>query len=210
MKDKKCIWQLEYTITLIVLFAVILFLIPTSLQSNMQAKFIMRWKDCFNRITYMRDVISKHEQSDIIKSFKRAKNEEEREHIIINLIKPYFRLNEDKFPKHYHPKYMNKKSVKKDDIYHFDEIYYTDNKIIVGIKDVDNAKDPMFMMMFDINGILPPNTWGKDIFGARIYENRIEAFGQTDSLDEMRKDCSPEGTGISCSYFYKIGGNFVE
>lgn len=210
MKDKKCIWQLEYTITLIVLFAVILFLIPTSLQSNMQAKFIMRWKDCFNRITYMRDVISKHEQSDIIKSFKRAKNEEEREHIIINLIKPYFRLNEDKFPKHYHPKYMNNKRVKKGDIYHFDEIYYTDNKIIVGIKDVDNAKDPMFMMMFDINGILPPNTWGKDIFGARIYENRIEAFGQTDSLDEMRKDCSPEGTGISCSYFYKIGGNFVE
>lgn len=210
MKDKKCIWQLEYTITLIVLFAVILFLIPTSLQSNMQAKFIMRWKDCFNRITYMRDVISKHEQSDIIKSFKRAKNEEEREHIIINLIKPYFRLNEDKFPKHYHPKYMNNKRVKKGDIYHFDEIYYTDNKIIVGIKDVDNAKDPMFMMMFDINGILPPNTWGKDIFGARIYENRIEAFGQTDSLDEMRKDCSPEGSGISCSYFYKIGGNFVE
>lgn len=208
-KDKR-IWKLEYTITLLVLFAFSLLLIPTSLQSTMQAKFIMRWKDCFNRITYMRDVISKHEKSDLIKSFKRAKNEEEREHIIINLIKPYFRLNEEKYPKHYHPKYMNNKRVKKADFYYFEDIYFTDNKIIVGIKDVDDNKDPMFMMMFDINGILPPNTWGKDIFGAKIYEDRIEALGENLGLEEMRKDCSPEGTGISCSYYYKIGGNFVD
>lgn len=209
MKDKR-FWKLEYSITLIALFAFVLLLVPTSLQSTVQAKFITRWKDCFNRISYMKDVISNQAESDILKSFKHAKTEEDREHLIINLVKPYFRLNEEKFPKHYHPKYMNKKRVKKADFYHFDDIYYTDNKIIVGIKDVDEIATPMFMMMFDINGMLPPNTWGKDIFGAKIYENKIEAFGEDLSIDEMREDCSPEGTGLSCSYYYKIGGNFVD
>lgn len=209
MKEKH-FWKVEYSITLIIMFALVLLAVPFSIQSTMQAQFIMRWKDCYNRISYMKDVISKQEKSDILKSFKRAKNQEEREHIIINLIKPYFRLNEQKIPKHYHPRYMNKKQVKKSDFYYFDEIYYTDRKNIVGIKDVDNIEDPMFMMMFDINGIIPPNTWGRDIFGAKVYEDRIEAFGQDKTIDEMREDCSTEGTGISCSYYYKIGGNFID
>lgn len=209
MKDKR-FWKLEYSITLIALFAFAMLFVPLSLQSTMQAKFITRWKDCYNRLSYMKDAISKQEKTDILKSFKRAKNDEERESILINIIKPYFRLNEEKFPKHYHPKYMNKKMVKHNDFYYFDEIYYTDNKLIVGIKDVDDVVPPMFMMMFDINGKLPPNIWGKDIFGAKVYEDRVEAFGQSESLENMRKDCSPQGTGISCSYYYRIGGNFVD
>ena len=52
--------------------------------------------------------------------------------------------------------------------------------------------------------------WGKDIFGAKIFEDRVEAFGESETLENMRKDCSPEGTGISCSYYYNIGGNFVD
>ncbi len=209
MKNKH-FWKLEYSITLITIFAITLLLVPTSIQSTVQAQFITRWKDCYNRISYMKDVISKQEQSDILKSFKRAKTEEEREHIIINLIKPYFRLKEDKFPKHYHPRYLNKKRVKKSDLYYFSDIYYTDNKMIVGIKDIDEGEEPMFMMMFDINGMLLPNTWGKDIYGAKIYKDRVEAFGQAKTLDEMRQDCSPEGSGISCSYYYRIGGYFVD
>lgn len=209
MKDKR-FWKLEYSITLIALFAFAMLFVPLSLQSTMQAKFITRWKDCYNRLSYMKDAISKQEKTDILKSFKIAKNDEERESILINIIKPYFRLNEEKFPKHYHPKYMNKKMVKHNDFYYFDEIYYTDNKLIVGIKDVDDVVPPMFMMMFDINGKLQPNIWGKDIFGAKVYEDRVEAFGQSESLENMRKDCSPQGTGISCSYYYRIGGNFVD
>lgn len=209
MKEKH-FWKVEYSITLIILFAFGLLAVPFSIQSTMQAKFIIRWKDCYNRISYMKDVIAKQEKSDILKSFKRAKNQEEREHIIINLIKPYFRLNEQKIPKHYHPRYMDKKQVKKSDFYYFDEIYYTDRGTIVGIKDVDEIEDPMFMMMFDINGIIPPNTWGRDIFGARIYEDKIEAFGQEKTIDQMREDCSTQGSGISCSYYYKIGGNFID
>ena len=64
-------------------------------------------------------------------------------------------------------------------------------------------------MMFDINGILPPNRWGKDIYGVNIYDVlKIEPFGFDKSMDELKKDCSEAGTGINCSYYYKIGGGF--
>jgi hypothetical protein len=26
----------------------------------------------------------------------------------------------------------------------------------------------------------------------------------------LKKDCSTEGTGVSCSYYYRIGGEFNE
>lgn len=29
-------------------------------------------------------------------------------------------------------------------------------------------------------------------------------------MSELKKDCSESGTGVSCSYYYKIGGGFDE
>ena len=203
-------WKSEYSITLILLLGLGLFFVPISFPSTIQAQFITKWKDCYNRVVYMKDVINKQESSEILTAFKRANSQEEREEYIISLVKPYFRLNPIKQTNNYRPKYFNKKKVNKNDLYYFKDIYYTDKKVIVGIKDIDETEDSMFMMMFDINGKLPPNIWGKDIYGAKIYDDRIEAFGQSLQIDDMRKDCSSEGTGISCSYYYKIGGNFVE
>lgn len=82
--------------------------------------------------------------------------------------------------------------------------------MIVGIKDLSkkDPKEPMFMIMFDINGVLPPNTWGKDIYGVNIYQTSLSPFGENLNMDELRTDCSPTGTGVGCSYYYKIGGGF--
>ena len=64
-------------------------------------------------------------------------------------------------------------------------------------------------MMFDINGILPPNRWGKDIYGVSIFDGgRIEPFGYDEDMEDLREDCSKQGSGVSCSYYYKIGGGF--
>ena len=64
-------------------------------------------------------------------------------------------------------------------------------------------------MLFDINGILPPNRWGKDIYGVSIFDGgKIEPFGFELDMKELKKDCLD--TGISCSYYYKIGGGFEE
>lgn len=210
MSKKK--WKLEYSITLIVIFGVFLMLVPVSLGSTVQAKFITKWNDCYSRLLYAKDVISKHEQEDILKSFKRANTKDEREDLILELIKPYYRLNESRFPKPYKTKFMNKMPVPKTSFYYFKDLYYADNNIIVGLKDIseDKTTDPMFLMMFDMNGKLPPNTWGKDIFGAQIYEDKVEAFGQELTLQELKDDCSRIGTGVNCSYYYQIGGEFAD
>ena len=211
MKNKH-FWKLEYTITLLVIFVIIGLLIPTSIRSTRQADLIRRWTDCFGRFSYMQDVINKHEQENMLSRLKRTSDKAEREKLIMLLIKPYFRLTDSKYLKHYHPKYMNGSKVKSEDLYDFTDLYTSESNIIVGIKDINDVKDDeaMFMMMFDVNGIIPPNTWGKDIFGAKVFNNRVEPIGKELTLDEMRTDCSSEGTGVSCSYYYKIGGSFTD
>lgn len=159
-------------------------------------------------------VINAHITDDILKSFNKAKTSEEREQLLLPIIKPYLRVNTemDAPKKHYRPRYMNGAKVYKGQTYYFDEFYFAENNTIVGIKDIksDKSDDTLFMMMFDMNGILPPNRWGKDIFGVRILEGRIEPFGEGMEMSELKKDCSESGTGVSCSYYYKIGGGFDE
>ena len=71
-----------------------------------------------------------------------------------------------------------------------------------------NPDELAFMMMFDINGILPPNTWGKDIYGVDIKNGSIKPFGADLSMEKLQEDCSEKGTGLGCSYYYNIGGGF--
>lgn len=211
MKEKR-FWKLEYTITLLVVFVIVVLLIPTSIQSTLQADLIGRWKDCYSRFSYMQDVISKHEQENMLAKLNRTSDKKEREKLIMVLIKPYFRLTEFKYSKHYHPKYMNGSKIMQGDLYNFTELYTGGNNIIVGLQDLNDESedDAMFMMMFDVNGIMPPNIWGKDIFGAKVFKDRVDPIGKSLPLDTMRNDCSQEGTGVSCSYYYTIGGSFVE
>lgn len=196
------------------MLGVLLLMMPVSIGNSMQAGFISKWNEKYNRVEYMFKVINAHITDDILKSFNKAKTSEEREQLLLQLIKPYLRVNTemDAPKKHYRPRYMNGAKVYKGQTYYFDEFYFAENNTIVGIKDIksDKSDDTLFMMMFDMNGILPPNRWGKDIFGVRILEGRIEPFGEGMEMSELKKDCSESGTGVSCSYYYKIGGGFDE
>lgn len=205
-------WRAEYTITLLIIFAVILLLIPTSLQSTVQANFIAKWKDCYDRLEYAQDVILKQEKQEILTSFRRAKTPEERETLFREILKPYFRLNNSKAPHRYHPKFMNGEKVPVNNKYNFTDYYFSDKKLLVGIKDIPNSEgeESTFIMMFDVNGLLPPNKWGKDIFGATVYADRIEPLGKNLELPQLREDCSENGSGVGCSYYYKIGGSFED
>ena len=89
-------------------------------------------------------------------------------------------------------------------------MYVSDNGMIVGIKDIDSPDEraPKFRIMMDINGKLPPNIWGKDIFGVNIFSNGVEAFGSNLPMEKLKLDCSELVTGVGCSYYYKIGGGF--
>ena len=62
--------------------------------------------------------------------------------------------------------------------------------------------------MYDVNGKKGPNSWGKDVFGLNIYKDGFKPFGKTEPLETQRQDCSKHGTGIYCSNYFLIGGNF--
>lgn len=210
MAKKFCL-KLEYSILVFVIFGLILLFTPFSITNTRQATFISKWNEKFNRIEYMFTVIKAHITDDMLKSMNKAQTSYEREEILLMIIKPYLRINTEIRPKRYKPKYLNGAKVYKGQNYYFDDFYFAENNSIVGIKDIKTEKDTdaFFIMMFDINGILPPNRWGKDIYGVSIFDGgKIEPFGYDEDMEDLREDCSKQGSGVSCSYYYKIGGGF--
>ncbi len=207
-------WKIEYTLTLFAIFAIFILLIPTTIQSTRQASLISKWNEKYNHVNYMFSVLDTHSNEDIIKSLKKAQTETEKSQLMILLMQPYLRISSNsRPPKRYRPKYMNGIKVKNGENYYFNDFYFAKDHTIVGIKDVEqsNPEDPMFMLMFDLNGLLLPNKWGKDIFGINIYSSgHIEPFGRQFDLAQLKTDCSSEGMGINCSYYYIIGGKFNE
>ena len=210
---KKHFWKIEYSILLFVIFAIILFLIPSSFYSN-EAKYITSWNHAYTKIDYMFTAMSAQADSEIVKGLKNAKSERKRESLMIRLVAPYLRLYERDFIlSKYRAHYMNGKKVQPKDFYYFSKLYMSENNRIVGIKDVSQNKHVsyIFMVMIDVNGLKGPNTWGKDIYGVDIYKDgKISALGKGKSIEELKSDCSPSGLGVYCSYYYRIGGDFIE
>ncbi len=202
----------EYSITLLAALAIILLIMPFSIENTRQASLISKWNEKINRVEYMFSVMNAHVTDDMLKSLKNAQTTKEKEKILLMIIKPYLRINTEKSPiKHYKPKFRNGTRISKDNKYYFEDFYYAENNSIVGIKNIHTIteKDPLFIMMFDINGILPPNRWGKDIFGINIYASgQIQPFGYDLDMQTLKDDCSKKGSGVGCSYYYTIGGDF--
>lgn len=211
---KKRFWKIEYSITIFVIFAIILILLPSSIISSKEATYISRWNETFNKIDYTFTAMIAQADSDIVKSFKKAKSDDEREQLMLKLIKPYLRITEqDELNSRYSPSYMDGTKVYPEDKYYFEKLYLSENNIVVGIKDIldDNAYHPAFIMMFDMNGIKGPNVWGRDIYGINIFvDGKITPLGYGWDLEELKQDCSGEGSGVSCSHYYRIGGEFNE
>lgn len=208
---KKHFWKLEYSITLFVLLGFLMLLTPVKLENYWQAQMITRWNDKLDKVSYMFSVINAQITDEILKSFSIADSPEQREKLLLQLIKPYLRIHQtDKFPKRYKPKFLDGSRVPRDDKYYFSDLYFSENNLqIVGIKDIANEKNngAWFMLMFDLNGLLPPNTWGKDIYGIYIYdEGKVVPFGYEKNLYELKQSCPTKG--VDCSYYYTIGGEF--
>ena len=207
----KHFWKLEYSITLFVVLGLLMLFMPLRFENYIQLGMINTWNDKYEKVSYVFSVISAQKDSAVLKSYASAETPEQREKLLFQLVKPYLRLTPvEKYPWRYKPRYLDGKRVPKNDMYFFNELYYSGRQI-VGIKDIkrNTENDAWFMMMFDINGILPPNTWGRDIFGIYIYnEGKVVPFGYSDSMDVLKDDCSKAGTGLDCSYYYTIGGVF--
>ena len=198
-KDLKDGFTLVEVVVLFVIFiTVAILVIPLSIDDATKAKHVSKWK---------------HVQSGLASvpiSLMNSQNYKLRgqatlEDFIAALIKVHPLRNVS----NYKVKYMNGETPEKE--YLFEEIYNTDNGAAIAFKWLNNSAkgedNKLAIIMYDINGKKGPNIWGKDVFGFDLYNNKIEPFGKSVDPITVEDDCSRQGTGLYCSFYYLQNAN---
>ena len=179
---------------LFVIFLIVAFLVaPLSLDDTKQAQNTARWKSVqsdFINIFYTINTNRNEENINFAEAFNSVISTEMKESI-----EPY-RIS-----------YMN--GTYPSNTYRFREFKTTQSKATIAVKLFDESENGLLgVLMYDVNGKAAPNTWGRDVFGMNIYEDRFEPFGKSEPIGRQKQDCSLNGTGLYCSNYYLIGGNF--
>lgn len=201
---------IEVVVVFLLILAITFFVLPKNLQTTRQARLISKWNEKYNEIEYIFSAIKAQESSKIEDKLKSANSNETKKNILLDTIKPYFRIKSIvKEP--YKQRYMGDGNVLDLDMYHFDNFYLTSSNDLIGLKWINKdckGKDICAIMSFDLNGLKKPNKWGQDIFGINIYKDGIGPIGEGVNPDILRTNCSKHGSGLYCSYYYLIGGRF--
>ena len=190
---KKGFTLIEVSILLIIFIIVTFLVVPLSLNDSEHVKDISRWRnvqqDFENLSVYMGSTYQK-EGGDFFKLFQEIISGE-----IISDIEDY-RI-----------KTIN--GLTPDNKYQFTNFKKTSSGATLAYKFLENSNDKYIgTFLYDVNGNRPPNMWGKDVYGYNINENKFEPFCKNKPIHEQKKDCSKQGTGICCSNYYLIGGDF--
>lgn len=180
---------------LFVIFLIVAFLVaPLSLDDTVQAKNTSRWRSVqqdFSNIFY--SINTQKEESENI-SLKTAL-----ETALQNEIKGDMDA--------YKITYMD--GTYPNNTYRFKDFKSTYSNAVISVKFFNTVQnDLQGILMYDVNGQKGPNTWGKDVFGLNIYSDKFEPFGKSEPINIQKRDCSGNGTGLFCSNYYLIGGNF--
>ena len=190
---KKAFTIVEVSI-LFVIFLIVAFLVaPLSLDDSLQAKNASRWRNVqsdFANIFYAINTQKNQEDFDFKKAF---------ESIIAGEIKG------EAAP--YKITFMN--GTFPNSTYRFNDFKLTQTSSIIAYKLFDAPQgDLRGLLMYDVNGSVGPNEWGKDVYGMNIYSDRFEPFCKNDPITVQKQECSKDGTGLCCSNYHLIGGSF--
>lgn len=192
LKMKKGFTIVEVSILFVIFLIVAFLVVPLSLDDSLQARNASRWRKVqsdFENILYSINVNSDSDKFDFISSFQ-------------NVIKGEIKEDADL----YKITYMN--GSLPGGVYNFNEFKRTYSNATIAYKLYPESNNgPLGVIMYDVNGEIGPNSWGKDIFGYNIYKDRFEPFCKAESVKYQKQDCSKTGKGICCSNYYLIGGS---
>ena len=177
---------------LFVIFLIVAFLVaPLSLDDSMQAKNASKWRrvqNDFQNIFYSINSQKNNDDFQFSKSFNLVMNGE-----IQADIEPY--------------KITFLNGTLPSEEFRFVEYKQTYSKATVAYKIYDMPQDNVLgILMYDVNGVMGPNVWGKDVYGYNILKDEFEPFCKKESINFQKQDCSKSGTGICCSNYYLNGG----
>ncbi|MBQ4114365.1 type II secretion system protein [bacterium] len=179
---------------LFVIFLIVAFLVaPLSIDDTLQARFTSKWRNVqedFVNILYAVNSQQEDESISFDKAFVSAIDAETKQSV-----KPY-KIS-----------YMDGTYPSK--TYRFDDYKLTYSNAVISFKMFEEPQEnSLGMLMYDVNGCKGPNVWGKDVFGLELFNDHFEPYGHNESVAEQKRDCSKNGTGLFCSNYYLIGGNF--
>lgn len=200
----------EVVVVFLLILGVTFLILPRSLDTTRQARFVSKWSEKYSEMEYMFSVVSAQQDSRLKEKFSQAQDNNDRKKILLETIKPYLRITSEENSK-YQPKYMNGSLVTSSGRYYFNSYYKTSSSEIVGLKWITKnciGGTVCGIISIDLNGIDPPNIWGRDIFGINVLNTGIEPLGKGLESDILRNDCSKFGFGLYCSYYYLMGGKF--
>lgn len=189
---KKAFTIVEVSI-LFVIFLIVAFLVaPLSLDDSLQAKNASRWRNVqsdFANIFYAVNAQKEDENFDFKTAFESVMSGEVKGNV--DLYKITF-LN-GTFP---------------NSTYRFNDFKLTQTNSVVSYKLYEAPQDGVLgLLLYDVNGSVGPNVWGKDVFGLNIYSDRFEPFCKNDAISVQKQQCSKNGTGLCCSNYYLQGGS---
>lgn len=189
---KKAFTIVEVSI-LFVIFLIVAFLVaPLSLDDSLQAKNASRWRNVqsdFANIFYAVNAQKEDENFDFKTAFESVMSGEVKGNV--DLYKITF-LN-GTFP---------------NSTYRFNDFKLTQTNSVVSYKLYETPQDGVLgLLLYDVNGSVGPNIWGKDVFGLNIYSDRFEPFCKNDAISVQKQQCSKNGTGLCCSNYYLQGGS---
>lgn len=179
---------------LFVIFLIVAFLVaPMSMNDSRQVRYAASWRNVqaeFANIFYTTFAEAGEDVGKIKSRFTNILNAE---------------LNEEVKP--YKIVYLNGTFPSK--TYRFEKYFLTNQNASIAVKFFEVPQDDLIgILMYDVNGKLAPNTWGKDVFGFNIYSDKFEPFCKEKPINIQNQDCSKDGTGLCCSNYYLIGGSF--
>ena len=189
---KKAFTIVEVSI-LFVIFLIVAFLVaPLSLDDSLQAKNASRWRNVqsdFANIFYAVNAQKEDENFDFKTAFESVMSGEVKGNV--DLYKITF-LN-GTFP---------------NSTYRFNDFKLTQTNSVVSYKLYETPQDGVLgLLLYDVNGSVGPNVWGKDVFGLNIYSDRFEPFCKNDAISVQKQQCSKNGAGLCCSNYYLQGGS---
>ena len=189
--NKKGFTIVEVSI-LFVIFLIVAFLVaPLSLDDTLKAKNVSRWRSV---------------QSDFENIFYSINTQKDTDDFDFRTVFDNVMAGEGKGDAEaYKITYLN--GTFPGGEYRFPELKQTYSNAVVAYKLYNSSQNGLQgVLMYDVNGQVGPNIWGKDVFGFNIYSDRFEPFCKNDSVASQKQDCSKSGSGLCCSNYYLIGG----
>ena len=199
----------EIAVVVFLFFAIGCMFLSKVFDISQKSEVIYRWRHTLSNAKYSYEVILLTEKKRLLDTLKLEREVRNKE--ILSMFKDTFNLDGIKSTtkkrslKNYKYRFLNGLKVQKNTKY---------KQIIVGINWFNpgciGTEDLCGVMLFDMNGIDPPNRFGLDVFGVNIYDNRLEPFGTGLSYGQNEKNCRRLETGVTCSKFYLMGGQFFK